>query len=106
MADNASLEFAPGLLDVLQYATPPTADFFKMLPDDSDSFEARWAIYALVLEKEGCRHILYVGFGTGLSGVHTRLKNYSDLVLLPHYVERAIDDGFHIVSKGLVSILD
>lgn len=46
---GASLSFAPGLLDVIQSATPPV-DFFRSLP--TEVTEAwRWAVYALVLEK-------------------------------------------------------
>ncbi|KFY69501.1 hypothetical protein V496_00178 [Pseudogymnoascus sp. VKM F-4515 (FW-2607)] len=103
VATTASLEFAPGLLNVLESPTPPTADFFKSLPVDSDSPEARWAVYTIVLEKEGFRPIIYIGSGTSSSsGVHTRLKQYYDRVQLPVYVEQAINDGFGIVSNGLL----
>lgn len=37
MAVKASLKFAPGLLEMLQSGTPPTPEFFGMLPVEADS---------------------------------------------------------------------
>lgn len=52
IASTASLNFAPGLLDVLQATAPPTIEFFKRLPTDT---LPRWGVYVIVLEKPGCR---------------------------------------------------
>lgn len=84
----ASLVFAPGPFEVLQAATPPTIDFFKGLPTDPSAF--RWGIYVFVLEKTGCRPIIYIGSGTNsLGGVRAWLSQYDDGLLLPQYVKQA-----------------
>ncbi|KAH7416943.1 hypothetical protein BKA64DRAFT_283440 [Cadophora sp. MPI-SDFR-AT-0126] len=95
-----SLVFAPGLFQVLQAATPPTIAYFKTLPTTDYK---RWAIYALVLEKAGCRPRLYIGSGTGSrDGVHSRLVQYDSFKVFPRYVAKSIDEGFTIVHKGLL----
>lgn len=100
IASAASLCFAPGLLDVVQAAAPPSITFFKSLP--TDTFQ-RWAIYALVLEKDGCRPRLYIGSATNLTGgVRARLKQYDDGFLIPEYVQKSLDEGFVIEHKGLL----
>jgi hypothetical protein len=53
LLSSASLVFAPGLLEVLKASTPPTLSFFKTLPANSRSTK-QWAVYLIVLEKEGC----------------------------------------------------
>ncbi|RMZ88796.1 hypothetical protein DV736_g3972, partial [Chaetothyriales sp. CBS 134916] len=73
------LVFAPGLLNVVQFPTPPTIQFFNSLPTDASS---RWGIYAIVLETPGCRPRLYTGSGTEANpGVSARLKQYNDGIL-------------------------
>jgi hypothetical protein len=100
VASTASLVFAPGLFEVLQAATPPTIQFFKGLPTDTSS---RWGIYVMVLEKCSCRSRIYIGSGTNYKGgVRSRLKQYDDGFLLPNFVEKALDEGYKIVHKGLL----
>ncbi|OBT71669.1 hypothetical protein VF21_10587 [Pseudogymnoascus sp. 05NY08] len=104
VASDASLAFAPGLLDVLQAASPPlpTMNFFKTVTTDTSDLRW-WGVYALVLKKAGCRPMLYIGSGTStFGGVRARLKQYDDGFLLPQYVAKALDDGFDIVHKGLL----
>lgn len=100
LMSDSLLAFPPGLLDVLQAATPPSVAYFKSLPADVTK---RFAVYLLVLEKQGCRPIIYVGSGTkSLRGVVTRFRDYETKVHLPHYVKYALDDGYTIVHKGLL----
>ena len=99
-----SLSFAPGLLEVLQSATPPTIAYFKTLPDPY--LADTWAVYVLVLEKNGRRPKVYIGSGTdrNRSGVRARMRRYDklDFNAMPEYVKRALDDGFEITHKGLL----
>ena len=100
IATTASLTFAPGLLEVLQAAAPPTIEFFKRLPTDASS---RWGIYTIVLEKPECRPKLYIGSGTSkMRGVSGRLRAYEVGDSLPRYVKHALDDDYVIVYKGLL----
>lgn len=97
-----SLSFAPGLPEVLQLATPPTIAFFKTLPDPY--LPKTWAVYVIVMEKNGRRPKLYFGSGTDmLWGVPGRMRVYDTRASnLPKYVKRALDDGFEITHKGLL----
>lgn len=100
IALTASLDFAPGLLEVLGAAAPPTIEFFKSLPTDTLS---RWGVYVIVLEKPLCRPRLYIGSATNTIGsIRVRWQQYDDGFLLPHWVEDALDDGYTIVHKGLL----
>lgn len=56
----AGFSFAPGLLEVMQSATPPTIAYFKTLP--TQVIQA-FGIYLLVLKKLACRPKIYVGTG-------------------------------------------
>ncbi|SMR63353.1 unnamed protein product [Zymoseptoria tritici ST99CH_3D1] len=98
---SLSLQFAPGLLDVLQLATPPTIAYFKSLPDPYLS--KSWGVYVLVLEKNGRRPKIYIGSGTdSTSGLRARMKSYDSRHRLPHFVQLALKDGFKITHKGLL----
>jgi len=95
-----SLEFVPGLFDVLKSTMPPTVQYFKTLPVET---YRRWAIYLLVLEKSDHRPKIYIGSGTETSqGIRGRLRDYDRNNTLPKYVKRALDEGFTIVHKGLI----
>ena len=72
------VSFAPGLLDAVQATTLPTIGFFKNLPTD---FKGLWAVYVLVLEKAGCRPMIYIGSGTERDrGVALRLQGQAAAV--------------------------
>jgi hypothetical protein len=95
-----SLVFAPALFDTLQAAAPPTIAFFKSLPTNTDE---RWAIYLLLLEKPGYRPKIYIGSGTNsLRGVSARFSEYNRAEALPQYVQKALDDGYTILYRGLL----
>ncbi|KAK5129539.1 hypothetical protein LTR08_003160 [Meristemomyces frigidus] len=99
IASTASLSFAPGLLDVLQSATPPTIQFFKSLPK-CKSPKTKWAVYLLVLEKPGCRPKIYIGSATETeNGVHHRFQQYDVKRVLPRWVAHALDTGYTITHK-------
>jgi hypothetical protein len=59
VAGASPLTMAPGLDDALAAASPPNMAFFRSLPGDTEGLY--WGIYALVMEKEGCRPCLYIG---------------------------------------------
>jgi hypothetical protein len=100
IASTISLVFAPGIFDILKAATPPPVTFFKSLPTNAVE---KWAIYLLVLEKPGSKPKIYIGSGTNsLSGVSKRLRDYDIHHELPLYVEKALDDGYAIVHRGLL----
>ena len=96
----ASLVFAPGLLEVLQSATPPDVAYFKSLPTKHTKY---WAIYLLVLERTHCRPRIYIGSGTSTAhGVFTRLRNYDHGTILPMGVKESKAAGYTITQKGLL----
>lgn len=97
-----SLDFAPGLLDVLQSATPPTVAWFANLPNN---VKARWAVYLLILRKAGCRIKIYIGSATNAQyGAVVRFANYDtqDGTNLPYRVKKALEEGYVITNKGLL----
>ncbi|KAK5738549.1 carbamoyl-phosphate synthase (glutamine-hydrolyzing) cpa2 [Elasticomyces elasticus] len=95
IATVASLSFAPGLLEAVQSATPPSVHWFKSLPTNHSK---RWAVYALVLEKRGSVTMIYIGSGTNSnSGVKGRWAE------LPQYVADALRDGYTIAHKGTLA---
>ena len=100
LMSSASLSFAPGLLDVLQAASPPAISFFKSLPMECSKI---WAIYSIVLEKPQCTPQLYIGSGThAIRGVHTRFQQYDAGHNLPKHMTIAIAEGYKITYKGIL----
>ncbi|WPB00865.1 uncharacterized protein RHO25_005485 [Cercospora beticola] len=97
--------FCPGLLEVLQSATPPLTSWFEDLPTDIP--ESSWGIYCVVLRKPGPVPLLYFGSGTGVSreGVKTRLRNClgPHLSSLPSWVKAVLNDGYLIVHVALLA---
>lgn len=100
---TAALDYAPGLLDVLDAASPPPLSFFKTLP--LITFGLTWAVYALTLEKPGCRPRIYIGKSTNSTrGALTRMADYDNKRSLPEYIKKSLDDGFTITHKGYLCI--
>ena len=100
LMSDSLLAFAPGLLDVLQAAAPPSIDFFKSLPTED---KKRWGVYVVVLEKKNCRPKIYIGSGTNaVDGVAKRLQNYTYKTNLSQFVMKAMDNGYRIKHKGLL----
>ncbi|RMJ16929.1 hypothetical protein CDV36_003400 [Fusarium kuroshium] len=100
IALDSSIDFAPGLFDVLQSTTAPSIQFFKGLPAPRLH---QWGVYAVVLEKLGFRPKLYVGSGTSHGGVKTRLGqyHYENQSMVPVGVRDALTDGYSITHQGL-----
>ena len=98
---TALLDFAPGFLDVVQSAVPPTIEWFKQLPEKPLNV---WAVYAIVLEKMGHRPKVYSGSGTDSGrGVRSRFNRYQKQTgQLPRFVKQALDDGYTITHKGFL----
>lgn len=100
----SKVEFADGLLEVIQAPSPPTIDFFKSLPL---RLEKLWAVYLLVLEKLGERPECYVGSATDATHrLLTRMAAYDKRMrtgefdkTIPKYVEQALQDGYVITHK-------
>jgi hypothetical protein len=100
LMSDSLLAFAPGLLDVLQAAAPPSIDFFKSLPTED---KKRFGIYVIVFEKKNCRPKIYIGSGTNaVEGVAKRLQNYTYKTNLSQFVMKAMDNGYRIKHKGLL----
>jgi hypothetical protein len=59
VAAASPLTMAPGLDDALAVDQAPNMAFFRSLPGDTEGLY--WGIYALIMEKEGCRPYLYIG---------------------------------------------
>ena len=100
LCSATGLTFCPGLFAVVQAATPPTIEIFKSLPTDRYQ---RWAVYVIVLEKDGAITLVYLGSGThATQGVTNRWCVYDrlDFALMPEYVIKAIRDGYTITYKG------
>lgn len=98
--DSASLSFAPGLYDVLVALKPPNIVYFKSLPTALKDF---WAIYLVVLEKAGCKPLIYIGSGTARKqGVWSRFLCYLGCYTLPFYVQKAMNDGYEMTHYGLL----
>ena len=51
LLSSTSIVFDPGLFAILQAATPPAVSYFKTL---LTTFQKRWAVYLLLLEKPSC----------------------------------------------------
>jgi DNA-directed RNA polymerase subunit RPC12/RpoP len=100
LMSSSLVVFAPGLLDVLLSETPPTVAYFMSLPKD---IEKRWAVYLLVLTKLNCRPRIYIGSGTAKKrGVALRFYQYDQKIALPCSIERTLNEGYTIASKGLL----
>ena len=102
LLSEVRITFAPGLMDAVRAATPPTIAYFKSLPY---RYEKIWAVYLLVLEKADSRPMIYVGSATTASnGFITRANTYKNLsyAMLPSGVIRALRDGYTIVHIGLL----
>jgi len=57
----------------------------------------------VVMEKDLYRPRLYVGSETAsLNGVRARISEYNTGHQLPHYVKKAVDEGYTIVHKRLL----
>ena len=105
---DSLLAFAPGLLTVLQANVPPSIAYFKSLPTISEKksrciYAKRWAVYAIVLEKNLCRPKLYIGVSTHSDGgARQRLLQYNRSAALPKFVQVATGDGYEITHKGFL----
>jgi hypothetical protein len=96
----ASLAFSPGLLEVVQYATPPSPSWFQTLP--TAPFDV-WGIYVPILERTGSIPLFYIGSGTRANGdVRARLLEYDRGYHLSNNLEEALRNGYTIVSNHLL----
>lgn len=100
LLSDSKLVFAPSLLAILQATTPPSISDLMALPIYVSKC---WGVYLLVLMKQNYRPRTYIGSATNISGgLGKRLKNYDAKTALPIYVERALNEGYSIVFKGLL----
>lgn len=92
---SAGLVFVPGLLDVLQSATPPSIAWIEAL--DTSAPYKEWAVYILVLRKPGFRPRIYIGSGTAYKrSARHRKSEYDRLVNLPEKVRDFVNMGYKI----------
>ena len=99
---TASFTFAPGLLDVVRSASPPSHSWFESL--SADIPKNVWGVYVLHLKKPGYEPLLYVGSGTAVyRGVRARLLGHQTGVLVPRYVQQAKNFGYEITHMALLA---
>jgi hypothetical protein len=95
-----TMSFCEGFLDTVQAAKPPVLSFFKGLPTYNWK---RWAIYVLVLEKDDCFPLVYIGSGTdAVRGVRSRMKQHVNGHYIPKYAKIAKRNGYKITHIGLL----
>lgn len=109
LMERLPFQFAPGLLQVLRSATPPTISYFKNLALHLDKL---WAVYLLVLEHKDPdrRPQIYVGSATEATyGIRKRMSQYDQRMetgipdqVIPHYVETSLQEGYVITHKCLL----
>lgn len=105
---NSPFEFASGLLQIFRSSTAPTIAYFKTPVLYLDKL---WAVYLLVLEKDGGRPRIYIGSGTSSAGgVRNRMSSYDRRSrtgqvdnVIPHYVETSLQEGYAITHKCLLA---
>lgn len=96
----AGLTFCPGLLEVIQCITAPSLGWFEALPTAPKKV---WGIYVLILKKQHFVPLLYIGSGTAATrAVKARFGEYDRRYNLPQYLEKALNEGYDIVHKGLL----
>lgn len=72
-----------------------------------DIGQGRWGVYALALEKLGYRALVYIGSATDTrDDVWARWRHYDRpeayITMVPKYVQASLNDGYEIVSKGML----
>jgi hypothetical protein len=101
IAKSCSISLPTSVQTIMDSDKPPPFSFFKSLPAASPIV---WGIYAVCLEKEHEKPLLYIGSGTsGSLGVRSRVASYkSGKAGLPINIRRTFDKGFHISHIGLL----
>jgi rubrerythrin len=92
------------LHETINSPTPPDIDFFLSTSTDC---RGKWGVYVLVLRKEGCIPLIYIGSGTASQdSVLVRWRQYDavdfNAPLMPKYVGEALSQGYKIVHKGVL----
>lgn len=97
---TASLQYCDGFLDAANALNPPPVDWFTTTDTDTHN---KWRVYALVLKRTDSKDLVYFGSGTQATvGVDARFQNYNQHVRLPKFVDKALNDGYAIIHKGLL----
>ena len=106
MCSDCTINYAPGLEDVLHRAKCPDVNFFTNLPMISlDEQKKSWGIYAHVMSKPGrSKKFLYIGSATNQKGMHLRREVYKkpDDKRLPSLIAPAFEAGYDIEHTGLL----
>jgi hypothetical protein len=99
----STVTFAPGSIELLVAAKPPTIKQLKRLPTHHRGL---WGVYILILERYRRRSKAYVGRGTDkIYGVTPRVLTYhraSSKSQLPKLVWKAVHRGYRITHVGLL----
>jgi hypothetical protein len=103
VAQEASLCYAPGLLNVLTAPEPPTIEWFKSCPNLNGGRDV-WGVYVMVLEKEGCPFKIYIGSGTAADhrGLHNRWYQYDTGKWIPSGIRDARAEKYEITYRGCI----
>ncbi|KAL2204196.1 hypothetical protein CC79DRAFT_1125369 [Sarocladium strictum] len=90
------LHFTPGLLDIIRAPEHPTVEWVKDPPPlTAEEERDGWAVYAIVLEKDGSKSILYVRSAAAKDGMLVRLEQYARLTSLPSLVRKRSRTAIH-----------
>lgn len=106
-ASVVPISFCPGLYEAMTAPTPPSPDFFSGVPSRTED-KYSWAVYCIVMQKEGVQDI-YIGSGTdSRKGCHPRWRTYDQGLsappdLLPKMVRLALKSGWKITHKGMMA---
>ena len=97
---EANVSVAPGVAEALTAKQPPTRTLFDALPEDVSRW---WGVYLMVLTKDECQDLVYVGTGTNAhSGIRTRFRDYDINNCIPARVSKALKSGYKVAKKGLL----
>ena len=102
-ASTRRISFAPELMKILKSPTPPTLEDLKSLPKLPTKTKV-WAVYLLVLEREGEKPEIYIGCGTeSIYGVKSRFNQYDNENTLPKEVKDRLENHqYKITFQGLL----
>lgn len=106
---SANLTSCDGLSNVIEAEAPPPVSWFmevrnSYVQDSSLAPAKRWAMYLHVLDKPGCKTLLYLGSATdGTSSIRRRCKDYRLQHALAAEFLKALKDGYEITSTVLLA---
>lgn len=97
LLDTAHITFAPGLFTTIASNAPPSLEFLLGLPDAQGNV---WSVYIIILMKDGCIPLIYIGSATAVNGsTRARMSEYGRLVVVADSIKMALKLGYKIEHK-------